>query len=61
MSLNDSDHPDRSTSRSLSPFRKVDARATFPELEQAVLELWDELDAFQESNRRRAGGPPFVF
>jgi isoleucyl-tRNA synthetase len=39
----------------------VDARATFPELEQAVLERWDELDAFQESNRRRAGAKPFVF
>jgi isoleucyl-tRNA synthetase len=39
----------------------VDARATFPELEQTVLELWDELDAFQESNRRRAGAQPFVF
>ena len=44
-----------------SPFRKVDAQASFPELEQRVLELWRELDAFRESNRRRRDGKPFVF
>jgi isoleucyl-tRNA synthetase len=44
-----------------SPFRRVDAQASFPQLEQEVLELWRELDAFQESNRRRQGGKPFVF
>jgi len=44
-----------------SPFSKVDAQARFPELEQSVLQLWEQLDAFQESNRRRAGGTPFVF
>ncbi|MEO8182546.1 MAG: isoleucine--tRNA ligase [Deltaproteobacteria bacterium] len=65
MPVNDSDHTDRpdhgSRPSSLSPFRKVEARASFPELEQAVLELWTELDAFHESNRRRAGAEPFVF
>src|SRR5688572_30805908 len=44
-----------------SPFRKVDAQASFPQLEERVLDLWRELDAFQESNRRRQDGTPFVF
>jgi isoleucyl-tRNA synthetase len=61
MSLNQTDHPDRTDPSSLSPFRRVDAKATFPELEDAVLALWQQLDAFPESNRRRAGGKPFVF
>jgi isoleucyl-tRNA synthetase len=46
---------------SASPFRRVDAQASFPDLEQKVLALWDELEAFPESNRRRQGGQPFVF
>jgi isoleucyl-tRNA synthetase len=44
-----------------SPFRKVEAQASFPKLEEAVLALWREHDAFPESNRRRAGNTPFVF
>src|SRR5688572_28745207 len=44
-----------------SPFRKVDAQASFPQLEERVLDLWRELDAFQESIRRRQGGAPLVF
>jgi isoleucyl-tRNA synthetase len=44
-----------------SPFRKVDAQASFPALEHQVLALWRELDAFAESNRRRVSGKPFVF
>jgi isoleucyl-tRNA synthetase len=44
-----------------SPFRRIDAQANFPDLEQGVIELWEKLDAFAESNRRRAGGEPFVF
>jgi isoleucyl-tRNA synthetase len=46
---------------SASPFRRVDAQAHFPDLEQKVLSLWEELDAFPESNRRRQNGEPFVF
>src|SRR4051812_27850117 len=61
MSSNAPDHTDRTDHSPSSPFRKVEARATFPELEQTVLELWAELDAFAESNRRRSGGKPFVF
>jgi isoleucyl-tRNA synthetase len=44
-----------------SPFRRVEAQASFPRLEQEILELWEKLDAFPESNRRRRGGKPFVF
>ena len=44
-----------------SPFRRIDAQASFPDLERKVLALWDELDAFHESNRRRQAGAPFVF
>lgn len=44
-----------------SPFEKVTPQADFPSLEQDVLKLWQQLDAFHESNRRRAGGEPYVF
>jgi isoleucyl-tRNA synthetase len=46
---------------SRSPFEKVSAQADFPALEEEVLRLWERLDAFPESNRRRAGNAPFVF
>ncbi len=42
-------------------FAKVPANVSFPALEQGILELWRRLDAFRESNRRRQGGPEFVF
>ncbi|HWA77952.1 MAG TPA: isoleucine--tRNA ligase [Polyangiaceae bacterium] len=44
-----------------SPFEKIAPQADFPALEQGILRLWQELDAFHESNRRRASGEPFVF
>jgi len=44
-----------------SPFEKVSPQADFPALEQEVIRLWETLDAFQESNRRRKGGESFVF
>lgn len=44
-----------------SPFERLAAQADFPALEETILRLWDDLDAFAESNRRRAGGPAFVF
>jgi isoleucyl-tRNA synthetase len=44
-----------------SPFEKLPADPSLPEMERGVLELWTRLDAFQESNRRREGGPEFVF
>ncbi len=42
-------------------FERVEATADFPAMELRILELWAEIDAFQESNRRRAGHSPFVF
>ncbi|HEX4336061.1 MAG TPA: isoleucine--tRNA ligase [Polyangiaceae bacterium] len=44
-----------------SPFEKVSPQADFPALEQEVIRLWETLDAFHESNRRRKGGESFVF
>jgi isoleucyl-tRNA synthetase len=44
-----------------SPFEKVPPQADFPALEEDVLRLWKQLDAFAESNRRRAGGDAFIF
>ncbi len=55
-----------------SVFDKVPANVSFPQIEDGILKLWDDLDAFQESNRRRApqgkpakefvfyDGPPFA-
>jgi isoleucyl-tRNA synthetase len=44
-----------------SPHRPVDPRASFPELEERVLERWREREIFAESLRRRSGAPPWVF
>jgi isoleucyl-tRNA synthetase len=41
--------------------RKVDAKEPAREREQRVLEFWKEHDVFKESERRREGGPEFVF
>jgi len=42
-------------------FEKVPGNVSFPALEERILALWERLDAFHESNRRRQGGPDFVF
>ena len=42
-------------------FEKVPSNVRFPDIEQRILALWDALDAFQDSTRRRAHGPEFVF
>jgi isoleucyl-tRNA synthetase len=39
----------------------VDPNQSFPALEEQVLERWRERDVFQESLRRRAGRPQWVF
>ncbi len=44
-----------------SPHRPVDPHASFPQLEEAVLERWRERDVFAESVRRRAGAPQWGF
>jgi isoleucyl-tRNA synthetase len=41
--------------------RPVDPRASFPELEEAVLARWREREVFAESIKRRRGAPPWVF
>lgn len=53
-------------------FDKVPANVSFPQIEDGILALWDRLDAFRESNKRRAAagksakefvfydGPPFA-
>jgi isoleucyl-tRNA synthetase len=44
-----------------SPFEKLPQDVKFPKLEEQIIELWSELDAFHESNRRRQNAPEFVF
>src|SRR5436305_4805175 len=44
-----------------SPHRPVDSRASFPELEERVLQRWRERDVFAESLRRRSGASPWRF
>jgi isoleucyl-tRNA synthetase len=44
-----------------SPHRPVDPHASFPELEEVVLERWRERDVFAESVRRRDGAPQWGF
>ena len=44
-----------------APHRSVDPHASFPELEQRVLERWREREVFAESVRRRAGAPEWGF
>lgn len=41
--------------------RKVDAKEAAKDREQRVLSFWKEHDVFKESERRRQGGPEFVF
>ncbi|HWF50440.1 MAG TPA: isoleucine--tRNA ligase [Solirubrobacteraceae bacterium] len=41
--------------------RPVDPRASFPALEESVLERWRERDIFAESLRRREGSPRWQF
>jgi isoleucyl-tRNA synthetase len=42
-------------------FEPVDARVSFPELEQRILEFWREADVFHRSLRQRDGAPEWVF
>jgi isoleucyl-tRNA synthetase len=56
--------PDRSASFERQhpfPHRPVDPRASFPELEEQVLERWRERDVFAESIRRRRDSPRWGF
>ena len=42
-------------------FKAVPASTSFPEMEEAILKLWQEKDVFQRSVREREGGPEYVF
>ncbi|HEX8976602.1 MAG TPA: isoleucine--tRNA ligase [Solirubrobacteraceae bacterium] len=44
-----------------APHRPVDARASFPQLEQQVLSRWREREVFAQSLTRRADAPPWGF
>ena len=44
-----------------TPHRPVDPHASFPEMEESVLERWRERDVFAESVGRRAGAPQWSF
>jgi isoleucyl-tRNA synthetase len=46
---------------SRSSFQRARSQVHFPALEQGILDLWDELDAFQASIDRRAEAPEYVF
>jgi len=50
-----------STDRTADPHRPVDPRASFPEMEEQVLERWRERDVFNESIRRRRDSPRWGF
>src|SRR5246127_3004405 len=52
-------HSDRAQER--VPHRPVDSKASFPGLEEGVLERWRERDVFAASVRRREGAPPWGF
>ncbi len=44
-----------------APHRPVDPRASFPALEEQVLERWREREVFAQSIKRRAGAPQWGF
>jgi isoleucyl-tRNA synthetase len=47
--------------RKTTLFDKLPTDVKFPKLEEQIIEYWEKIDAFQESNRRRTGAPEFVF
>src|SRR5687768_16713305 len=42
-------------------YRKVDQRASFPELEERILNFWKSNDVFHRSVEQRLGQPEWVF
>ncbi|MBN2702790.1 MAG: isoleucine--tRNA ligase [Pontiellaceae bacterium] len=42
-------------------FKEVSSRVSFPEMEEAVIQLWKEQDTFKKSMENRKGGSEFVF
>jgi isoleucyl-tRNA synthetase len=48
-------------SSSVSAFRAADPQPNFPQMEDEVLQFWDDADVYQHSLRRRDGARSFVF
>jgi len=48
-------------STDLHPFRAPAGSPSFPQLEEEILQFWDEHDIYRQSLQRRADGPSFVF
>ncbi len=48
-------------SASVRPFRSTSGSPNFPALEKEILQFWDDHGVYEESLRRRADGPSFVF
>ena len=44
-----------------SRFEPVPASVSFPDMEEAILKLWQDNEIFQRSMREREGGPEYVF
>ena len=42
-------------------FKEVPNKVEFPQMEESILEYWDEKDIFHRSTRQRNGGPDWVF
>ena len=43
------------------PFKKVDPKVSFPELEKKVLDFWNKEDIFKKSLKQTEDQPPYVF
>ncbi len=42
-------------------FREVSAKVSYPKMEEGVIELWREMDAFRKTEALRRGGPAYTF
>ncbi|MGB3073619.1 MAG: class I tRNA ligase family protein, partial [Candidatus Moraniibacteriota bacterium] len=42
-------------------FKKVDAKVSFPKIEEAIIERWEENKTFEKSVTNREGKPHYVF
>lgn len=43
------------------PFKKVDAKVSFPKLEESIIDWWEKEKIFEQSVTNRAGKPSYVF
>ncbi len=61
MSAQTSSHDGRSSDDGSSRFQPVETGVNFPAAEEAILKLWQAKNVYEESLRRRVGGPRYVF